>query len=807
MIHSAARRLFLIAAVLVSSAFLFLAARADYIYLNDGFVLEGKILKQYDYIDDGPTGMQIAISKFGGFYIVDDNRIRRIYFPTKLVAGTDHIDRKFQLEQFDFKPADLKWFPTSKGMPGYAVESVADWNANGTRNLNVIVAADKGNAREVEQKIDTLTPYGLEVKSKYFLNHRSSYLTREFSPDKILEMVRYRAKADAKDGKMTMDDQLRIVRFAAQAGWLDRALAELKGIAQQYPSELERLAQVRLEIKKSQIKVTLEELEDAIQAGQHGRAQSILANIDEEGADAQELTKISTLKAKYKQQNADLERVRKLFTQRRQAIGMAPLVSQFGSLLDEIDRDLNLDNAEHLSVFLKLAEQEDRFAAKGQPPILTAAQQLALAITGWLSGPNGAEKDPESAAKLARGREFLQKFLTTDDPGQRDSMVAHYLQKEPLRVDEITQLIEELPPPRAEPITKPILDLVTQTTGAWPEGVKYRLYLPPEYHHHRAYPLLFLIPNLGQTYETATNGWLEPAARKGFIIAVPEWAENGQDRYKSSDKEHEAVLEVLRDLRRRFRIDNNRVCMTGYSSGGSLVFDVALSRPHLFAGAAVICGHAPDGVAQLRYNAQYLPFYVVDATKNRYREKLGPRHVDVLQQLFEYWIPKQYPCLMVEYQGRGFETFPGEIPTIIDFLSRKKRSSAMPELGKADIFGSRSGQEFRSTRPSAKRFYWITGDDLKADEKSPAKVAASWDKNTLRATIYGMKKARIWLNASMVNFETPVEIKITGPVGSNWESNFKRKLEPSLGVLLEDYYQRGDSKNLYVQYVDFTFSK
>ena len=49
------------------------------------------------------------------------------------------------------------------------------------------------------------------------------------------------------------------------------------------------------------------------------------------------------------------------------------------------------------------------------------------------------------------------------------------------------------------------------------------------------------------------------AARKGFIVAMPEWIEGKQDIYNSTDKEQEAVLETLRDLRRRFRIDNREI--------------------------------------------------------------------------------------------------------------------------------------------------------------------------------------------------------------------------------------------------------
>jgi hypothetical protein len=201
---------------------------------------------------------------------------------------------------------------------------------------------------------------------------------------------------------------------------------------------------------------------------------------------------------------------------------------------------------------------------------------------------------------------------------------------------------------------------------------------------------------------------------------------------------------------------------------------------------------------------------VVDASKNPFREKLGPAKRDAMMMLFEYWMPKGYPSLFVEYHGRGFEHFHAEKPIIIDWMSRKKRAAAMPELGKADLSGNRLGQEFRILRASATRLYWIEAFDHNPSPQSPVLVSAGWEKdapNSLRCVMNGMKRVRIWLNSSMVNFENPVEIRIQGPPGSVWASEFKKKLEPSVAVLLEDYYQRGDSKNLFTQYVDFTFKR
>ena len=803
-------RRYLMPAGVALALLLVLAAtlQADFVFFKDGFVVQGRILTQYETITD-PSGILVSIRKLGGLYLVDDGA-RRIHFPASLVASSDGTDRKMKQEQFQFKHALMRWHPQNPALKQYDLKKGADWKPDGTRSI-VVTSRSAPQPIEIDQVIHRLSPSTMEVHTRRYTGTRSFFLTSEFAPERILQILQQQLKKEAAEEKreVTFDDRLRVVYFAAQAGWNELALTELNQIASEFPSKLEALKPISEEIQKSDLKQKLEELEDAVAQGQHQRAQHLLNTVRHEGAEAQDLAQLNTLKARYRNQNADLERTRQLLAQVRQK-ATGSLATQSAGLLDEMERDLNFDSLPSLSVFLKMAEQEEKLQNRQQPAVLSPEQLLALALSGWMVGGEGADSTVAQAEKLLRGREFLQRFLLEDNDAARQQMLRDFLAGQPLKADEATLLIESLPPPRAEAITAPVLDLTTRPSQHWAAGVRYRVYLPPEYHHHRSYPVLLLLPNIGDTYETVTYGWLEMAARKGFIVAVPEWVEGQQDIYQSTDKEQEAVLETLRDLRRRFRIDNNRVSLAGYSNGGSVVFDVAMTRPHLFAGAAVLCGIAPADMEKLRFNAQYLPFYVVDGSKNPYRDRIGSAKKDALTVLFETWILKGYPSLFVEYQGRGFEHYHAEKPLIVDWMSRKKRAAALPELGKADLSGNRLGQEFRIVRPSANRFYWLEASEHQASPKAPVLVSGGWEKeypNSLRCVMTGMKKVRVWLNASMISYENPVEIRIQGPPGSSFQSVFKKKLEPSVAVLLEDYYQRGDSKNLFTQYVDFTFNR
>ena len=78
-------------------------------------------------------------------------------------------------------------------------------------------------------------------------------------------------------------------------------------------------------------------MDDAIAAGQHAFAQNLMTSLDQEAADTADLTKLSSLRTKYKQQNGDLERLRKLLAQTRQRLGATILAVNAAPLLDEIE--------------------------------------------------------------------------------------------------------------------------------------------------------------------------------------------------------------------------------------------------------------------------------------------------------------------------------------------------------------------------------------------------------------------------------------------------------------------------------------
>jgi len=197
-------------------------------------------------------------------------------------------------------------------------------------------------------------------------------------------------------------------------------------------------------------------------------------------------------------------------------------------------------------------------------------------------------------------------------------------------------------------------------------------------------------------------------------------------------------------------------------------------------------------------NAQYLPFYVIDGDLD------GDAAKDLRRQ-FEQWIPKGYPSLYVQYKGRGSEWFGGEVPYLFDWMGRKKRAAAFPELGRSGL-GS-FGEEFQSMRPMDNHFYWLEGQDLKdrhvndgrswSNKVTAAKLQARIKDNDIFVNTQGFRLVTVWLGQGMIDFEKPVKMTLNAKV------NFGvRKIAPNLETLLEDFYQRADRQRPFLAKVE-----
>jgi predicted peptidase len=161
--------------------------------------------------------------------------------------------------------------------------------------------------------------------------------------------------------------------------------------------------------------------------------------------------------------------------------------------------------------------------------------------------------------------------------------------------------------------------------GADGTEAKYVVFVPHDYRGDRPYPLILFLHGAG---EWGTDGkrqltvGLGPAVKKRektfpFLVVFPQsqkktWPINRQERrqiddilatWSDQDAEGRRALAMLAEIVKDYRVDPERIYLTGVSMGGFGTWSLAASHPDRWAAIVPICGggdpHAAGKIARL----------------------------------------------------------------------------------------------------------------------------------------------------------------------------------------------------------------
>ncbi len=787
-------------------------ARADYVFLKDGFALRGKVKRESVTLVDPAERVPVNIPQ--GFFLVDDFA-RRIYFSPAQVEEVREAphDLADGLVQSAKAKKGLIRVPITQPMPPILEpEEQRPFDDNWDREY--YYSSPKGRVG-VNQHLSALSPFFAQVSATKKYPWSSYYLTNELGPEVVRSLLSVHPEFVEKDGmkeEERAERRFRYFNFCVLADWLDLAADELARVERDLPGQKEKTARARENLNKLLALRQLDRIKVAQAAGRHRAARQMLDEYPEKHADEKWLAEVRDFKAKHKDAAAALDDARRFLAALPKTVSAAARRKLFEGAAADVLAELTDDHflklkddapPARLEAFVTMARQAEK-QKDAKKPEHDPEKLMALAVSGWVLGPGAAGDDADAAERLWQARQFALAYLRSDNPGRRGQSLADYQKQgsDVVGLDELAQLLPLLPP--VEPEEKITLEEVQATARSGRRETTYHYRLPPEYHHGRPCPVLIVLHHSGEAARDHLRRWSELAAQHGYILAAPEWGRGPQAVYGFSAEDHGAVLDVLRDLRRRFQVDSDRVFLAGYGQGGSMAFDVGLSHPDLFAGVTAMASGPQLFSDRYWRNAQYLPFYVVNG------DYAGDSNRAVREQ-FQKWVPRNYPSLWVQYKGRGQEWFGGELPYVFDWMNRKRRAAPLTKLGR-EGFGTTLGDEFQMLRATDNRFYWLTTDAISRAHLNPE--PPNWSARVMAATVtalvaennhvivkqFGIRQATVWLGRGMtINFDKPVTVTV------NLKQVFSQKVTPSMATMLEDLYERGDRQRLFVARVDVNF--
>lgn len=711
-----------------------------------------------------------------------DAGLKWYFVPGKRVSDVNQEAELAKYETFTFKPTltGRRLTPTSLG----AYEEIEDFDAHGHRTVTI---RTQFGPVKIVQAITRLTPQYITVKG---LTHEWEHgIATTSVPVPILDPI-LRNATDQSDPL----DRLAIARFYLQAGLYLECEAELKSIAEDFPEHADRVAEMREQLDQLIAQRLVRELTMRRNAGQHFLVRAKARDFPQSRLRAEARRSVQELVEDFQSRRQKMEQVHLLLSELQAQLPddeTARAVAPLRSLLR--DR-LDFEALPRLDAFLNLADAAE----------LTPESKLALAYSGWLLDSANAIEDLSETLRLWQARHLILEYLQSHDGNMRGQLLARIEDIEGISPRRVLDMIPYLPavrsardiaPGHAATVTVPDTEPVRAGADEAPDAeLPYTVLLPHEYSPHHRYPLIIALAPAERTPAQEVIWWGGTAEnpgqsqRHGYIVIAPHYQRPQQQDYDYDVRAHRAVVDSLRDARKRFSIDSDRVFLAGHGMGADAAFDIGLSHPSLFAGVVPICGRADRYCSFYWPNAKHLSWYIVGGELDRdtFEQNARQGQINTMMRM-------GFDIIYALYIGRGYESYYAEIHRIFDWMDVTRRTTYLSEF------------EVKTLRPYDNRFYWVEVEGLpraalessviigdRRRRTSPmmlhARVAPSRSTIDVRT---GSDRTTLWLSPELVDFENPVSIRIKG------RQRFHDFLQPRLGDILEDLYQRGDRQKLY----------
>ena len=711
------------------------------------------------------------------YWMLDDGMRR--YFVGKRLVAKENLDIELsQFVHFEIPPKKKGGNPVVESAGPYL--QVDPFNETGHRKVTLLVPNQK--QRTLVQGITQLRPQSCTVTG---LDHtwEFSIATTSLRPQELVPLVRRSINLERPE------ERFKAVRFYLQAGMYELAIEELETIARELPDQQAKCEADAIEARQLYAKRLLGELKHRRQAGQHQLFAKSITAFPMQNIAADILRDVRHFQADVQETNDKIERVKQLLGDLQEGLDGEQL-KQVAPLREEVFEQLDQETLPRLEAFLKLEKDEK----------LSKAEKLALAYSGWVVGDANATTDLPNAIRWWQARFHILQYLRATHPKLRQTALTELTATEGVGAKTVEQLVRLLPPVLETPGLQAgrITAITVQDPGRTrgdddsPNSFRYSVLVPPEFNPRHTYPVIVALHEGGWAPGDILKWWGGDDAsqlqsqRHGYIVIAPEYLppKVGDPLLAPTDA---IVWECLRDVRRRFLIDSDRVYLTGHGRGADAVFEVALARPDVFAGVIPISGGimTPKGTAvrdnvYLKENARLQSWYAV---MGEFDYGLFDRHA----QWFESMMLNGTDLVVSQYKARGHETFYSEIHRLFEWMDLHRRPAEPKEF------------DLRSLRTTDVRLHWVRWADTTPKGKRPAKptpiiltariLPGETDKKSI--VLGGQGRVTVWLNANLIDLDKRLSITLEG------QRKFNDFLKPEIEAVLEDFRLRGDRQRLY----------
>lgn len=273
----------------------------------------------------------------------------------------------------------------------------------------------------------------------------------------------------------------------------------------------------------------------------------------------------------------------------------------------------------------------------------------------------------------------------------------------------------------------------------------YRIYVPSIYDGRRAMPLIFALHGTSGTEATMfeaehyLRGGIKQAAEKHGVLLVSPLG-RGKTEYRGIGEND--VFCVLEDVRRRYRVDEDRIYLTGHSMGATGAAYLALHHPDVFAAAAPLA--AAYSYPWLARNAKRVPFLWIGGAND---EEFYHRGVAIgVERMRKFGAPVTLEIL----PGEGHRGPVKDFDRVFSWLLKHKREAHPREI------------VFEADTPLHGRAWWVSVDAMAQPGRMALIQGQALDGNVARITTTNVAEFRFLPDPKVFDTGQPIRVIVDG---------------------------------------------
>lgn len=381
---------------------------------------------------------------------------------------------------------------------------------------------------------------------------------------------------------------------------------------------------------------------------------------------------------------------------------------------------------------------------------------------------------------------FIAQYLTVEDRDQAESSLQAILVHPEASLERVSRVLKKSRTYEAAPVGM----LPSQPVQVRGKTLSYGLFVPPAYDPEIALPLVVCLHGAGFTGDSYLERW---AARLGewAILACPTTMA-GTWWTRPSE---ELVLATIKTVRAHYRIDPDRIYLTGMSNGGIGAWIIGMHHAPRFAAVAPMASGIDDVLFPFLENLRHTSLYVIHGAKDQIMPVwLSRNATNALAQLGIAFTYREHEWT---HQHAGGHFFPRqELPALVEWLKQQRRDpyprrvTVVRDASHLTDFGWVRIDATDRIAMFSEQLIDQHGDLIKNHVYAKLAVEVRGE-NHIEVKTERVRRYTLFLNDALIDFSRPVTVVTNGG------TSFQGLVTPRVETLLRNARRRRDVDTLF----------